>query len=194
MEDSTTATVETTSEELINKSSRSNWVEKHAELITKLEAEYQQPQGVQDETLARRYYSFNSAGLNLLVPKDATSEVLEDSYVHTIPLAPKWLVGACNVRGDILPIIDLNQILNKQKTELITKQNIILMIGSAEKAIGILLSKLPKAIQFKKDEQATKFIKSPKILKPFISIAYKNNHNYWLCVDFLALISSFKSK
>ena len=194
MEDTTTATVETTSEKLTNKSSRSNWVEKHAELITKLEAEYQQPQGVKDESLARRYYSFNSAELCLLVPKDAMSEVLEDSYVHSIPLAPKWLIGACNVRGDILPIIDLNQILNNRKTKLITKQNIVLMIGSAEKAIGIVLNKIPKAIQFKKEEQATKFIKSPELLKPFINIAYKKNHNHWLCVDFLALITSLKSE
>ena len=194
MEDTTTVAVGTTSDELSNKSSRSNWVEKHAELITKLEAEYQQPQGAKDESLARRYYSFNSAGLNLLVSKDAMSEVLEDSYVHSIPLSPKWLIGACNVRGDILPIIDLNQILNNQKTEITAKQNIILMIGSAEKAIGIILNKIPKAIQFKKEEQSEKIIKTPELLKPFVSIAYKKNHNQWLCVDFLALINSFKSK
>lgn len=194
MEDSTTEAVGIVTQDLVQTSSRLGWVEKHAELITKLEAEYQQTQGVNDESLGLRYYSFNSAGLNLLVPNNITSEVLEESKVHFIPLAPKWLMGACNVRGDIVPIIDLNQILKNQKTQLVARQNITLILGSAEKAIGILLDQLPKAIQFKKEEQATNYKKIPEWIKPFISMAYKKNHKLWLCVDFASLITSFTNK
>ena len=194
MGDSTIESVGIATQDLVEPSSRLGWVEKHAELITKLEAEYQRPHDVKDELSDLRYYSYSSAGLSLLIPNDITSEVLEESNVHSIPLAPKWLMGACNVRGDIVPIIDINQILKNEKTQLNTRQNITLILGSVEKAIGLTLDQLPKAIQFKKEEQTTNYKKIPELMKPFITMAYIKNQKLWLCIDFPSLITSFTNK
>jgi len=195
MDDTALAPVATVlNDNTVDEKPRLSWVEKHAELIAKLEAEYQQPQGVVDKTLAERYYTFGNSGLNILIPNDVSSEVIEQSSIHQIPLAPDWLLGACNVRGDIVPVIDLSQIIGNKKTEISSKYSRILILGSAGNFVGMLVDELPKPVQFKKNQQISEFSKIPDVLKPYISVAYKKYSKQWLCIDFQSLITSFANK
>jgi len=195
MDDSALAPVATVlKDSTVEENSRLGWVEKHSELIAKLEAEYQQPKGVVGKKLAERYYTFSNSDLNILVPSDVSSEVLEQSSIHQIPLAPAWLLGACNVRGDIVPIIDLSKIIGNKKTELSSKPCRTLILGSADNFFGILVDELPKPVQFKKNQQVSEYSNIPDVLKPYIRIVYKKYRKLWLCIDFQSLITSFSNK
>ena len=172
---------------------RTRWVERHAELITKLEAEYQTSQEVKDDSSDIRYYEFSVGNLNLLISDEMSSEILEDSIINPIPLAPSWLLGAGNVRGDIVPIIDLEQIVTGEigVTEPVDYK--ILILSQGGDSIGLLLAKLPVPINFKIEERVSDYSKLPKLIQPFTTVAYKRKHNIWVCLDHPSFISSFSN-
>ena len=172
-------------------SSRTGWVEKHAELIAKLEAEYQSPHEAEDDSLGIRYYGFNIGGLNLLISEHISSEILEDNIIYPIPLAPSWLLGACNVRGDIVPIINLEQIITGEISIFEPMEYKTLILAEEGNTLGLPLVKLPKPIHFKQEERISNYSKLPELVQPFITVAYKRSQSIWACIDFPSFITSF---
>ena len=174
----------------IQRNSRTGWLEKHAELIAKLEAEYQSPHEVKDDSLDTRFYGFTIANLNLLISDHISSEILEDNIVYPIPLTPNWLLGACNVRGDIVPIIDLAQIIAGEDRDTKPAEYKTLVLEEAGSTIGLPLIKLPVPIHFKEEDRVSNYSKLPDFVQPFITLAYKRKQNIWVCINFSSFISS----
>ena len=179
---------------VLNKSDDQNprigWVEKHAELIAKLEAEYQPSKEAKSKPTVTRYYEFNVAGINLLIPNHISSEIFEDRIIYSIPLAPSWILGACSVRGDIVPIIDLPRILNQKNSHTDSSKYNTLILGNGEDSIGLLLKKLPTPIQFDKKERITNYLKLPDLLQPYITVAYKRKRKTWIVIDYSSFFAA----
>ena len=174
--------------------SHSTWLDAHTELITKLESEYETPEETKEKTTVVRHYGFNIGVLNLLIAEDMPCEVLEENSIYSIPLAPSWLIGTCNVRGDIIPIIDLEHILSGK--DRITKPNEhkTFIIGEAENAMGLLLNKLPIPIHFKEENQISNFSGLPKQVRSFITIGYKREQQVWICIDYSSFFTTLTSQ
>lgn len=58
--------------------------------------------------------AFNVADTNYLAARTEVREVLEPPAVTRVPGAKPWLLGVANVRGDLLPIVDLARFLGGQ--------------------------------------------------------------------------------
>ncbi len=183
----------TLSDKLSEMGLRTGWVEKHAELIAKLEAEYQSSHDEKDDSLDTRYYGFRVGNLNLLISEEMSSEILEDSTINPILLAPNWLIGVCNVRGDIVPIIDLEQIVTSKIGITEPRKYKTLILSQEGNSIGLLLAKLPVSIYFNKEERVSNYSKLPELIQPFTTIAYERKQNIWTCLDFSTFISSFSN-
>ena len=56
-----------------------------------------------------RYAAFLVAGRRFAVPAADVAEVLRDGRVNTVPRAPESLAGLLNLRGRIVPVIDLQR-------------------------------------------------------------------------------------
>lgn len=56
-----------------------------------------------------RYAAFLVAGRQFAVPAADVAEVLRDGRVNTVPRAPDSLAGLLNLRGRIVPVIDLRK-------------------------------------------------------------------------------------
>ncbi len=190
MVESTRSSVDSASKVIDKQSSRVGWVDKHAELIEKLEAQYQQPEDFDIESLSRRYYAFSIAGYHLLISIHMSSELLEENQVYSLPLVPVWLLGACNLRGDVVPIVDFGQILNGEKTDVSLKKYNTLVLGDGENSIGVLLDSLPAVIQFKKEESSKTYPKLPDLIKPFVTGSFKRKDIHWVSLDFEMLMAS----
>jgi len=191
MKESDDLSVLSIASEVDSKSTRTGWLEKHAELIKKLEAEYQFTPDANKSSTDERYFGFTIGSLNMLLSASLSSEILEDSLIYPIPLSPNWLLGACNHRGDIVPVIDFEQIISGDKSAIEAGKHKTLVLDKDENAIGIQLSKLPSPINFKKKERLNNFSKLPKLVQPFVTKAYKKGGKIWVCVDFPFFIESF---
>jgi Chemotaxis signal transduction protein len=58
---------------------------------------------------AGRYAAFLVAGRRFAVSATDVAEVLRDGRVNTVPRAPESLAGLLNLRGRIVPVIDLKK-------------------------------------------------------------------------------------
>jgi hypothetical protein len=59
------------------------------------------------------YGSFHLAGAELALPVAALQEVVNHPEALTpVPLAPPYLLGLFNLRGTLIPVVDLRQLLN----------------------------------------------------------------------------------
>lgn len=54
-----------------------------------------------------QYLLLTSAGVNFALPILTVREILEPPEVTRVPMSPGWFLGLANLRGQILPVIDL---------------------------------------------------------------------------------------
>ena len=167
------------------------WSDAHTELITKLEASYDIKSEAKTEIYEIRHYGFAIAGLNLLIEENLNCEVLEDRSIHPIPLLPNWVVGASNVRGDAVPIINLERFLTNKSRVLSPNNYRILIIGKEENAIGLLITNLPRPVYFEKENLSNNFTILPEELRPFVTFGYERDQELWVNIDFASFFESY---
>ncbi len=169
---------------------QSSWLDAHAELIAKLESAYNAPLEPKEVSSEVRHYGFKIGELNLLIAENTPCEVLEEDIIYSVPHTPKWLIGVSNVRGDVVPIIDLERILTGKIRIMEPHQYKTFIIDKAENSLGLLLNKLPTPIHFKKEDQLVDFTTSPEQVRPFVLFGYKRDEEVWVCLDLPAFFES----
>lgn len=65
-----------------------------------------------DENL-NKYLTFISAELVYGIPIDNVVEIITNPGITSLPMVPSYVKGIMNLRGQIVPIIDIRQIMNK---------------------------------------------------------------------------------
>lgn len=83
---------------------------------------------------------------------DWANTIIDQFQLVTIPKAPPWLIGAVNLDGGIVPVVDLAAYFEPgERVTLIDRHHRLLMggmtDGSNENAVAILFSGLPFQIQ-----------------------------------------------
>ena len=87
---------------------------------------------------------------------DWANTIIDQFQLVTIPKAPAWLIGAVNLDGGIVPVVDLAAYFEpEEKVMSIDRHHRLLMggmtDGSNENAVAILFSGLPFQIQYTRE-------------------------------------------
>ncbi len=181
-------------ESVVNeKTARVPWVDKHAELIAKLEAEYNLPIDEQSNLSGTPYHQFSIGDLNILASEQYSPEILEDNIVYPMLLTPDWVLGACNIRGKIIPVFDLENLLYPDVCNTKPTNYKTFILHDGQNAIGLPLFNLPTLIHLKDEECIRKHTKLPAMLKPYIKKIYKRKKKIWVLVDFTSFFISLKN-
>ena len=62
---------------------RRTWLEKHGELISKLQNDFQLPEVVESSTTTTRFHTFTIGSLNFLISNTLSPEILEETSIYT---------------------------------------------------------------------------------------------------------------
>jgi len=193
MSNNSTIIVSTQATSLEKSLTDSKWQDEHAELIKKLESAYEAPaENVEQSSEAHRY-CLRVSGINLIIDKQTPCELLEENNIFNLPLSENWLIGMTNVRGDIVPVIDFEQLLNNEDKKINLHDHRILVINKGENALGILIKHLPTSITFKEEEKITEFSDLTESLQAYAIYGYRKNNETWVCIDLGLFIQSFKT-
>jgi chemotaxis signal transduction protein len=97
---------------------------------------------------------------SLALSFDWANTIIDQFELVTIPKAPPWLIGAVNLDGGIVPVVDLAAYFEPDgRTTAIGRQHRLLMGGrtheSNENAVAILFSGLPFQIQYTREPVST---------------------------------------
>lgn len=93
---------------------------------------------------------------NYLIAAQTVEEVVDTVQITKVPLAPKWVKGLINLRGTVLTVISLSQLVGLTDSQ--TNRNIMIMKKGEERR-GLLIDEVievldvqPAEIQLKTDQ------------------------------------------
>ena len=118
--------------------------------------------------------------LQILIPVDAGREVIPPPPISRLPYTASWLRGLANVRGSVIPVVDLAAAL---ETGGGTRQPYLLISGHREAAMGLLIDGLPRLVNLSAADQPTEPQQIAPLLQDAIISAYERDGGVWLDVD-----------
>lgn len=107
--------------------------------------------GSQSKTL--QLIVFRLAGGEYAMRIDEVKEVVVTPAIAKVPLAPPFIKGVANIRGNILAIVDLENRFGLRATDQQeNQQNFTLVIESDELKVGILVKEVPNTLAVSPDD------------------------------------------
>lgn len=92
-----------------------------------------------------RCLTFESGGLILYISTEHVIEIINNHSITMLPLVPPYIKGVINLRGQILPIVDMQLRMGKEETEYTSKTCIIVLdINSV--SLGIIVDSVQQVI------------------------------------------------
>lgn len=138
----------------------------------------------------------------LAFPFDWARQIVDTFELSPVPKAPGWLLGATNVDGNILPVIDLNAYLgNNIPTS--TRQQRLLIGGlsgaqnSADTtgdAIAIAFEGLPQQLGYEKRELSYASALPPRLRELCIGVGNNAAGNEFLEIDAERLLAALSDE
>lgn len=107
-------------------------------------------------------------GIALVVPQREVREVRDVPPYTRVPHAPPWLLGLANMRGDLLPVIDLQQVLTGQPGSL-SLESRLLVFNHPEIPAGFLVDKVEGLRRYRVEEQRhARVSEAPAEIRPHL--------------------------
>jgi purine-binding chemotaxis protein CheW len=104
-----------------------------------------------EKTDSRQYITFLANGQEFASPIMAIREIRGWADTTPLPNVPNYVRGVINLRGTVLPVIDLKARLGLGRTEA-TPKNVIIVIDTEHRQTGLLVDAVSDIITVKGDE------------------------------------------
>ena len=122
-------------------------------------------------------YGYKVSGMNFLIPEKTTSEVIQNQNIFRLPNSPIWVEGLINIRGNIIPVMNIEKLLKSPTTNSIN--NILVMDKSdSSNTIAILINDLPVSLEYNDSKSSVKNL--PETLQDYIGEGFTQNGADWI--------------
>ena len=125
--------------------------------------------------------SGESYGIGILHIK----EIIEYGNITTVPAMPDFIAGVINLRGSVVPVIDLACRFQTKKTELSKKTSIIVIEIVEEEEIlelGIVVDMVNEVLELKPDQLSPAPSFGTKIRTDFIKYMGKVSNDHFMII------------
>ncbi|MBD5162707.1 MAG: chemotaxis protein CheW [Oscillibacter sp.] len=99
------------------------------------------------EALTDKYLICISDGLFYGVDAEKVETIITDHLITRLPRVPHYVRGIINLRGQIVPVIDIRLRLGKPEAE----ENCIMVVNEGADCIGILVDGVDKMVEIRRD-------------------------------------------
>ncbi len=122
--------------------------------------------------------SFVLNKLNFVVQIGEIAEILPVPDTTPLPGVHTWAKGVANVRGRLIPIVDLGEFLGRQRNNL-TSTNRIMIIERKDLSVGLIIDEVQGMVQLSNDSYQEKLPAGmPGDLQPFTSGCFQGQTDY----------------
>jgi twitching motility protein PilI len=133
---------------------------------------------------------YRVAGWQMVTPRADVREVLTPPEYTRVPGAKPWLLGIANVRGDLLPLIDLNRLLGGDATA-IHRSTRVLVYNANEAPAGFLVDEVAGFRRFSPQDQRHEMVpEEGDSLHPYLLGAFVREGQLWLAMSLSKLVTS----
>ena len=105
----------------------------------------------QETNDAERCLTFESAGLVMYMSTSYVIEIINDHSITSLPMVPHYVKGIINLRGSILPVIDIRLLMDREAEEY-TSKTCIIVLNIESIPIGIIVDRVRQVIDIDSDE------------------------------------------
>lgn len=99
------------------------------------------------QTQTEKYLLFLSNHLLFGVPAEAVEEIITNHVITKLPLVPEYIRGIINLRGQIIPIVDICCFLGHSEES----NSCIIILKTQDTQIGILVDQVEKMVDIPVD-------------------------------------------
>jgi twitching motility protein PilI len=133
--------------------------------------------------------AFRLDGNSLLVPMDQVVEILDFPVLSAVPLTQPWVRGMANIRGKLLPVIDLNGYLGNELVH-VTDKTRVLVIDYEGLYSGLVVDEVMGLKHFLDEDYTEEGIEVGALLQPYTGYGYRRNEQVWGVFSLFALADS----
>ena len=105
----------------------------------------------QETNDAERCLTFESAGLVMYMSTSYVIEIINDHSITSLPMVPHYVKGIINLRGSILPVIDIRLLMDREAEEY-TSKTCIIVLNIESIPIGIIVDRVRQVSDIDPDE------------------------------------------
>lgn len=133
--------------------------------------------------------SFRIGDLKLVTPVDEVAELLTFPVLSRVPGTKSWVKGIANVRGNLLPVMDLNDYLTRQPTRLSVSSR-VLVVNHAGVFAGLLVDEVLGLNHFLDEERKRQLPEMDNFIKSYLTGTYIKDGEEWGIFSMFALAKS----
>lgn len=126
---------------------------------------------------------FRLGDSRLIVSMSDVKEILDLPEVTTVPGVKSWVVGVANVRGSLLPIMDMKGYLLGEDIKQRHKGRII-VIDYKGVNTGLVVDEVFGMRHFRESDAIVETPDVPERISPYIEKVYRQDDEYWPVFSF----------
>lgn len=152
----------------------------------------QKAMGLPQKIEVRRTWSgigFKVSGVNLISSLDEVDEILELPPMTRVPGALPWVKGVANIRGTLLPILDLKGFIDGEVASA-GRRTRILVIKEGELTAGLVVDEVVGMRHFFDEEYTSEAAGISEEMKPYLAGAYRQGGVSWAVFSMRQLAES----
>lgn len=130
---------------------------------------------------------FSVAGVELLAKMGDVAEILDPPPFTKVPGVNPWVVGIANVRGGLLPLVDLNGFVTGNSLPN-RKAGRVMVVNHKGLLTGLIVEEVFGMRHFSLHEQTYELPEINNQLKPFVKQAFQKDDSYWPVFSMHALV------
>ncbi|MGI6255457.1 MAG: chemotaxis protein CheW [Acutalibacter sp.] len=111
------------------------------------EEEIYEEQEMAEETDSRKYLIFVTDGLKLGVDAEYVVEIITNHAITYLPMLPNYMSGIINLRGQIIPIMNIRARLGKEDRE----DCLVIVLNIDGTQLGLLVDTVDQMIDIPKE-------------------------------------------
>lgn len=132
---------------------------------------------------------FKVGEMNFVTPVNEVVELLTYPQMSKVPGTKSWVKGIANVRGNLLPIMDLKDYLVRESTALGLRSR-VLVVNHEGVFAGLLVDDVLGLKHFLEEEHSRKLPDTDNFIKSYMTGVYKQDGEEWGVFSMHALAKS----
>ncbi|WP_108124007.1 chemotaxis protein CheW [Saccharospirillum mangrovi] len=126
----------------------------------------------------------------LVVAMSEVSEILQAPKVTRLPNVQAWVLGVANVRGRLLPLLDLPRFFDLgDSSGRPHRGRPVLVVEQGEQSDGLVVDALEGMQHFADEDFSTEMPDIAASLQPFIRGQYRRDQRQWALISLTALVA-----
>lgn len=97
-----------------------------------------------------RYVCFTVGNSRYGIPVDSVVQIISYDRVTDVPTAPPFVEGVLNLRGDVIPIINIRERFGLPRIE-VTRKSRVIVISNQERNYGLLVDGVREIVELSKE-------------------------------------------